>query len=117
VLYRPLFFTSFVLADFLVDGGTAGARTVVLSSASSKTAYGAAFLLQSAGVRTVGLTSAGNVAFTPAWAATTRCCRTTGDRTAGRAGGGTSTAPGSTPLRRRCTTTSASRSRWTSWSG
>jgi hypothetical protein len=64
VLYRPLFFTSFVLADFLVDGGTAGARTVVLSSASSKTAYGAAFLLQSAGVRTVGLTSAGNVAFT-----------------------------------------------------
>ena len=64
VLYRPLFFTSFVLADFLVDGGTAGARTVALSSASSKTAYGAAFLLQSAGVRTVGLTSAGNVDFT-----------------------------------------------------
>ncbi|MCW2679115.1 MAG: hypothetical protein JWM62_516 [Frankiales bacterium] len=64
VLYRPLFFTSFVLADFLVDGGTAGARTVVLSSASSKTAYGAAFLLQSAGVRTVGLTSPGNAAFT-----------------------------------------------------
>ncbi len=64
VLYRPLFFTSFVLADFLVDGGTAGARTVVLSSASSKTAYGAAFLLQSAGVRAVGLTSPGNVAFT-----------------------------------------------------
>lgn len=64
VLYRPLFFTSFVLADFLVDGGSAGARDVVLSSASSKTAYGAAFLLQAAGVRTVGLTSAGNVAFT-----------------------------------------------------
>jgi hypothetical protein len=64
VLYRPLFFTSFVLADFLVDGGTRGAEAVVLSSASSKTAYGAAFLLQSAGVRTVGLTSAGNVAFT-----------------------------------------------------
>lgn len=64
VLYRPLFFTSFVLADFLVDGGTAGARTVVLSSASSKTAYGAAFLLQSAGVRTIGLTSPGNVDFT-----------------------------------------------------
>lgn len=64
VLYRPLFFTSFVLADFLVDGGTAGARTVVLSSASSKTAYGTAFLLQGAGLRTVGLTSPGNVAFT-----------------------------------------------------
>lgn len=64
VLYRPLFFTSFMLADFLADGGTAGADRVVLSSASSKTAYGTAFLLQQSGVRTVGLTSAGNVAFT-----------------------------------------------------
>jgi hypothetical protein len=64
VLYRPLFFTSFVLADSLTDGGTAGADRVVLSSASSKTAYGTAFLLQQAGVRTVGLTSPGNVAFT-----------------------------------------------------
>lgn len=64
VLYRPLFFTSFVLADFLTDGGTAGADRVLLSSASSKTAYGTAFLLQQSGVRTVGLTSPGNVAFT-----------------------------------------------------
>jgi hypothetical protein len=64
VLYRPLFFTSFMLADFLTDGGTAGAQTVVLSSASSKTAYGTAFLLRAAGVRTVGLTSARNVEFT-----------------------------------------------------
>ena len=64
VLYRPLFFTSFVLADFLLDGGAAGAGTVLLSSASSKTAYGTAFLLQAAGVRTVGLTSRGNVDFT-----------------------------------------------------
>lgn len=64
VLFRPLFFTSFVLADLLADGGTNGAGTVALSSASSKTAYGAAFLLQAAGLRTVGLTSAGNVAFT-----------------------------------------------------
>ena len=53
-----------VLADALVDGGTAGAGTVALSSASSKTAYGAAFLLRSAGMRTVGLTSPRNVAFT-----------------------------------------------------
>ncbi len=62
VLYRPLFMTSFVLADFLADNGYFGARTVVLSSASSKTAYGTAFLLE--GVRVVGLTSTGNVAFT-----------------------------------------------------
>jgi hypothetical protein len=64
VLFRPLFFTSFLLADALLDDGLAGASVVALSSASSKTAYGAAFLLQAAGVRTVGLTSAGNVAFT-----------------------------------------------------
>lgn len=64
VLFRPLFFTSFLLADQLVDGGLLGADVAVLSSASSKTAYGAAFLLQEAGVRTVGLTSPGNVGFT-----------------------------------------------------
>lgn len=64
MLYRPLFFTSFMLADFLTGGGTASAQTVVLSSASSKTAYGTAFLLRAAGVRTVGLTSARNVEFT-----------------------------------------------------
>jgi hypothetical protein len=63
VLYRPLFMTSFVLADFLQDSAFFGGRSVVLSSASSKTAYGAAFLLQGQ-VRTVGLTSARNLAFT-----------------------------------------------------
>jgi hypothetical protein len=62
VLYRPLFMTSFVLADFLQDNGFFGASTVVISSASSKTSYGTAFLLD--GVRTVGITSAGNAAFT-----------------------------------------------------
>jgi hypothetical protein len=61
-LYRPLFFTSFLLADFLSDNAFFGARTAVLSSASSKTAYGTAFLLE--GIGRVGLTSAGNVAFT-----------------------------------------------------
>jgi hypothetical protein len=64
VLYRPLFFTSFVLADQLADDGAAGAQVLALSSASSKTAYGAAFLLQGGGAEVVGLTSAGNVAFT-----------------------------------------------------
>ena len=61
-LYRPLFFTSFMLADFLADNAFFEARSVVLSSASSKTAYGTAFLLD--GVHRVGLTSAGNVDFT-----------------------------------------------------
>ena len=63
VLYRPLFMTSFVLADFLTDNALFGAEAVVLSSASSKTSYGAAFLLQGS-VRTVGLTSPRNADFT-----------------------------------------------------
>lgn len=62
VLYRPLFMTSFVLADFLTDHDCFGADTVVISSASSKTSYGTAFLLD--GLHRVGLTSPGNQAFT-----------------------------------------------------
>lgn len=62
VLYRPLFLTSFMLADFLSDNACFGADTVVITSASSKTAYGTAFLLD--GVQRVGLTSPTNRAFT-----------------------------------------------------
>jgi hypothetical protein len=64
ILFRPLFFTSFMLADFLADNGYFGAEVVVLSSASSKTSYGTAFLLHGEGPRVVGLTSPGNVEFT-----------------------------------------------------
>ncbi|TWP48467.1 DUF2855 family protein [Lentzea tibetensis] len=64
VLYRPLFYTSFLLADQLVSDETLAADVVVLSSASSKTAYGTAFLLKDSGVRVVGLTSPRNVEFT-----------------------------------------------------
>lgn len=64
VLYRPLFWTSFMLADWLVDNAWLGAKSVVLSSASSKTAYGAAHLLQGQGCEVVGLTSPRNLAFT-----------------------------------------------------
>ncbi|RLL68209.1 DUF2855 family protein [Streptomyces sp. Z26] len=78
-LYRPLFWTSFLLADWLVDQELCGARDVVLSSASSKTAYGTAFELRAhrerrtggaggpdgpGGYGVVGLTSARNRAFT-----------------------------------------------------
>ncbi|MCU1602259.1 MAG: hypothetical protein JWO22_2968, partial [Frankiales bacterium] len=62
VLYRPLFMTSFMLADFLQDNDLFGADTAVISSASSKTSYGTAFLLE--GTHRIGLTSAGNKAFT-----------------------------------------------------
>jgi len=64
ILYRPLFYTSYMLADQLEDKAFFGASVLALSSASSKTAYGAAFLLQGKGPQVVGLTSPGNVAFT-----------------------------------------------------
>ena len=64
ILYRPLFFTSFMLADQLQDHDWFGAEALVLSSASSKTAYGTAFLLHGKTPHLVGLTSPGNVAFT-----------------------------------------------------
>ena len=57
VLFRPLFFTSFVLADWLL-GVAASGETFVVGSASSKTAYGTAFLLRDSGHRLVGLTAA-----------------------------------------------------------
>ncbi|MBC7956350.1 MAG: DUF2855 family protein [Cytophagales bacterium] len=64
MLLRPLFITSFMLADFLQDNGFFGASQVVVSSASSKTAYGTAFCLQDVpGVAVVGITSPGNRAF------------------------------------------------------
>jgi hypothetical protein len=66
MLLTPLFFTSYLLADFLLDNDLFGAETVILSSASSKTAYGLAHLLSVAESRPriVGLTSAGNLDFT-----------------------------------------------------
>jgi hypothetical protein len=64
ILFRPLFFTSFILADQLLDNDCHGAAQLLLSSASSKTAYAAAFELRGRGPQLIGLTSAGNVAFT-----------------------------------------------------
>ena len=75
---RPLFVTSFLIDDFLADEQFFGARQLLLSSASSKTAYGTAFCLAqrkamsgaagAAGAaavpQLVGLTSPGNLAFT-----------------------------------------------------
>ncbi len=63
-LLRPLFITSWLIDDFLADNDFFGATTVLLSSASSKTAYGTAFQLkQRPGVDVIGLTSASNKAF------------------------------------------------------
>jgi Protein of unknown function (DUF2855) len=68
-LLRPLYVTSFLIDDFLADNAFFGARRVLLSSASSKTAYGTAFCLSRRhgspdAVRVIGLTSPGNIAFT-----------------------------------------------------
>jgi uncharacterized protein DUF2855 len=58
MLLRPLFFTSFLIDDQLADEGLTARGPIVISSASSKTAIGAAFLLaQREGVELVGLTS------------------------------------------------------------
>ncbi|MDB5733027.1 MAG: hypothetical protein JWQ03_2922, partial [Variovorax sp.] len=63
-LLRPLFITSWLIDDFLADQDFFGADTVLLSSASSKTAYGTAFqLARRPGIEVIGLTSAGNKAF------------------------------------------------------
>jgi hypothetical protein len=57
-LLRPLFYTSFLIDDQLADQGLTERGPIVISSASSKTAIAAAFLLaQRDGVELVGLTS------------------------------------------------------------
>jgi hypothetical protein len=67
MLLRPLFFTSFLIDDQLADEGLTDRGPIVISSASSKTAIAAAFLLaRREGVEMVGLTSAGNSEFVEA---------------------------------------------------
>lgn len=63
MLYRPLFTTSFLLDDLLVDNGLYGAKQVMFSSASSKTSHGAAYLLHARGIDVIGLTAPRNARF------------------------------------------------------
>ena len=64
MILQPLFTTSFLIDDALAEADFFGARRVVLSSASSKTAFGTAFQLAArGGIEVVGLTSPRNVAF------------------------------------------------------
>jgi Protein of unknown function (DUF2855) len=64
-LLRPLFMLSFLVDDYLAENEFFGARRVMLSSASSKTAFGLAHLLHTLrrDIRVIGLTSAGNAGF------------------------------------------------------
>lgn len=63
MLLYPLFFTSFLIDDFLLDNDSFGTDQIVVSSASSKTAIGVAHLAHRRGARVVGLTSPANLAF------------------------------------------------------
>jgi len=64
MLLRPLFFTSFLLDDQIVDDGLSAGGPIVISSASSKTALAAAFLLSRRdGVELVALTSPSRMEF------------------------------------------------------
>ncbi len=61
---RPLFTTSFLIDDWLAEAESFGATSVVIASASSKTALALAALLSSArDIHVVGLTSARNAEF------------------------------------------------------
>ena len=67
LLLRPLFLTAWLLDDFLAGHSDFGARSVVLSSASSKTAIGLAYMLRqrpaARQLEIIGLTARGNVDF------------------------------------------------------
>jgi len=66
IVFRPLILTGILLDDFIAEGNDYfGARCIVIPSASSKTAFGLAFMLarRHTDRTVVGLTSAGNAAF------------------------------------------------------
>jgi NADPH:quinone reductase-like Zn-dependent oxidoreductase len=64
LLMRGLFMTSFLADDYLAERDYDGARTVLISSASSKTSIALAYQVKQGGhARSVGLTSARNVEF------------------------------------------------------
>lgn len=67
---RPLFMTSFVLDDYVGENLDTTVKNIILTSASSKTAYGTAHLLhkhkaqRGDNYQVIGLTSAANLSFT-----------------------------------------------------
>lgn len=65
-LLFPLFATSFILSDYLIDNDLFGAKQILIGSVSSKTGLGLAQMLHNnkdVTARIVGLTSAGNLDF------------------------------------------------------
>lgn len=68
MIFGPLFRTGFLIEYFLRGKGWFGAEQLVVTSASSKTALGLASVARrsSPGVKRIGLTSPGNIAFVEA---------------------------------------------------
>lgn len=65
MLIRGLFLTSFLVEDYLSERDYAGARAVLISSASSKTSISLGYQVKRAGrAKAIGLTSARNLDFT-----------------------------------------------------
>ncbi len=65
-LLFPLFATSFIISDYLIDNDFFGAQQVLIGSASSKTGFGLAAMLHNnaeVSQRIVGFTSAANLDF------------------------------------------------------
>lgn len=66
-LLFPLFFTGYVIADYIDDNGLFGASQVIIGSASSKTGFSAAYYVKQIArksMRVIGLTSKRNTLFT-----------------------------------------------------
>ncbi len=64
MILQPLFFTAFLIDDFLADADFFGATQVVATSASSKTGFGTAHLLHKRpDIAVIGLTSPANREF------------------------------------------------------
>ena len=112
MLLRPLFFTSFLIDDQLADEGLTERGPILISSASSKTAIAAAFLLaRREGVELVGLTSPRNARVRRGPRASTAAPSPTRRSTRSSAGPPpTSTSPATAECGGRSTRTSA-----TSW--
>ena len=71
MLYRPLFWTAYWCEDWLFSSKYRGSNHILISSASSKTAFCLAYVIgkrvargEISGIRIVGLTSKRNLAFT-----------------------------------------------------
>ncbi|KAJ3083398.1 hypothetical protein HDU99_010158 [Rhizoclosmatium hyalinum] len=64
ILFRPLFYTSYFLHDYIKYNKLFGGDAVIVSSASSKTAFAYALVAAADSCRVIGITSASNVDFT-----------------------------------------------------